>query len=90
MNKGILGSLRGRRDSIHHHLPEAISETATVLELKQVASMHHPLWVVVVVVVVVVCKLTAMLQNHGSQTSILRVEGSCLCFEGFHPSNIIS
>ena len=28
-----------------------IFETATVLELRQVASRHHPLWVVVVVVV---------------------------------------
>ena len=31
---------------------KAISESATVLEWRQVASMHHPFWVVVVVVVV--------------------------------------
>jgi len=39
----------GKIDSKHHHHLEAISETATVLELKQQASTHHPLWVVVVV-----------------------------------------
>ena len=38
--------LPGKRDFIHHHLLEA--ETATVPELGQKASMHHPLWVVVV------------------------------------------
>ena len=37
-----------KTDSIHHHHPEAISGTATVLELRQKASIHHPLWVVVV------------------------------------------
>ena len=40
----------GNIDSIHHHLLEVIFETATVPELMQEASMHHPLWVVVVVV----------------------------------------
>ena len=38
----------GKRDSIHHHLLEAISETAIVLESRQAASIHHPLWVAVV------------------------------------------
>ena len=43
----------GRKDSIHHHLLEAVSETADVLELRQKASRHHPPWVVLVLVVVV-------------------------------------
>jgi len=43
------GDSFGRIDSIHHNHPEAISGTATVLELRQKASTHHPLWVVVVV-----------------------------------------
>ena len=38
----------GKRGSIHQHLLEAISETTIVLELRQVASIHHPLWVAVV------------------------------------------
>ena len=38
----------GKSDSIHHHLLEVISETANVLELRQTASIHHPLWMVVV------------------------------------------
>ena len=29
------GNISGKRDSIHHHLPDAISETANVLELRQ-------------------------------------------------------
>ena len=40
---------------MHHHLLEAVSETANVLELIQTnkqTSIHNPLWVVVVVVVV--------------------------------------
>ena len=36
---------------MHHHLPEAISETAKVDNLRQTTSMHHPLYAVVVVVV---------------------------------------
>ena len=39
--------------SIHHHLLDAISETASVHESRQKASKQHPLRVVVVVVVVV-------------------------------------
>ena len=35
-------------DSIQHHHLETISGTATVLELRQRASTHHPLWVAVV------------------------------------------
>ena len=43
------------RDSIHHHLLEAIYETADVPELRQkLASIHNPLWVVVIVVAVTV------------------------------------
>ena len=44
-----LYSMIRKGDSIHHHLLEAISETAAALELRQVSSAHHPLWVVVVV-----------------------------------------
>ena len=33
---------------MHHHLLEVTFETATMLELRQKASIHHPLWVVVV------------------------------------------
>jgi len=41
--------LDGRGDSVHHHHHlEAISETATVLESRQKASAHHPLWVAAV------------------------------------------
>ena len=41
----------GKRDSIHHHLMEAVSETANVLELIETeTSMHDLLWLVVVVV----------------------------------------
>ena len=39
----------GRRDSIHHHLLEAISEIASVLESRQTPLYTTPLWVVVVV-----------------------------------------
>ena len=48
MLKGEGGCCYGKIDSIHHRHWEAISGTAAVLELKQKASIHHPLWVVVV------------------------------------------
>ena len=44
------GSVRykpGKRDSIHHHFLEAISETACA-RIETKASIHQPLWVVVV------------------------------------------
>ena len=44
----------GKRDSVHHHLLEVISETANVLESRQKLLY---IWVVVVVVVVVVYRI---------------------------------
>ena len=37
----------GKRDSIHHHLLEVMSETATVLETTKNTSIRNPLLVVV-------------------------------------------
>ena len=44
---GRSAAITGKRDSIHDHLLEAVSETANVRELNELR--HHPLWVVVVV-----------------------------------------
>ena len=38
----------GKTDSMQRHLLEAMSETADVLELRQKASVHLPVWEVVV------------------------------------------
>ena len=40
--------VRGKRDSIHHHLLEVMFETSTIPELRQ-KLCTPPLWVVVVV-----------------------------------------
>ena len=43
----ILCCTSGKTYSIHHHHLKGNLETATVPELRQKASIHHPLWVVV-------------------------------------------